>query len=357
MRHGRRRAAIPVVLTMITLALAGCSDPVPGVADVPAPTPAGGDLTTAVLQRIPSGSGSLQSISATDAAALNTIALRREFPTEAGTERRPATEIAFRDIATMPNDCSRVLDDPNTSLRNGVPGISITLLLGTQQDGGELALCQGKADPPAVQQAFADSGGAARTVAGIVGTGDDDGWIGIDDPGNLTYLTVGTPPEDLVTAAISGPPLAEGSVGQNPRVRAVLEAMPGAAMLVMGTTLVATPRGAAPASVVTALDEAVTAGSFVAPPVPEFGGYGWIPGRRISGTAVFVTWYGSPEEAQTVTTILRDVWERLGTSVFSGASTEQQGSVVITRLQDVLPDEFGADNTQMGEYPAFLARP
>lgn len=348
------------MLAGLVLAVSGCSDPVGGVADVadvPAPAPAGGDLTSAVLQRIPSESGSLRSISATDAAALNTIALRRGFPTEPGTDRRPSTEIAFRDIAKMPNDCGRVLDDPNTSLRSGVLGISITMLLGTQQDGGELALCQGRADPAAVQQSFADSGGAARTVAGIAGTGDDNSWIGIDDPGNLTYLTVGSPPEGLVTAAISGPPLPQGSVAQNPRVRAVLDAMPGAAMLVMGTKLVATPRSAAPASVVSALDEAVAAGSFAAPPVPEFGGYGWIPGRRISGTAVFVTWYGSPEEAQTVTTILRDVWQRLGTSVFSGASTDQQGSVVITRLQDVLPDEFDADNTQLGEYPAFLARP
>lgn len=351
----RRRRVLPV-LAVVALALAGCSEPVAGVPDVAPPAPAGGDLTSTVLQRIPAGGGSLQSISATDVATLNTIALRRGFPSDPTPDRRPESETAYQDIAGMPNDCSGVLDDPNNSLRSGVPGISITLLLGGQQDGGELGVCQGRADPAAVTKSFADSGGAARSVAGIAGTGDDDGWIGIDVPGDLTYVTLGTPPDDLVQAAIAGPPLVEGSIAQNPRVRAVLDAMPGAAMLVMGTKLVATPRGSAPASVATALDEAVATGAFVAPPVAEFGGYGWIPGRRISGTAVFVTWYGSPEEAATVTTILRDVWQRLGTSVFTGASTEQQGSVVITRLPDVLPDEFAADSTQMAEYPAFLTR-
>lgn len=357
-RRGRRRGLLPAVpaAMAIALVLVGCSDPVVGVADAPALAPAGGDMTSAVLQRIPSGPSTLRSISVTDSAVLNTIALRREFPSEPAADRRPAAEIAFREVAKLPDDCGRVLDDPTPSLRSGVPGISITLLLGSQQDSGELGLCQGRADPVAVQQSFADSEGAARTVAGVVGISDADGWIGIDDPGNLTYLTLQTPPEDLVTAAISGPPLAQGSVAQNPRVRAVLDAMPGAAMVVMGTKLVATPRSAAPTSVVTALDEAVTAGSFVEPPVPEFGGYGWIPGRRISGTAVFVTWYGSPEEARTMTTVLQDVWQRLGTSVFSAASTQQQGSVVITRVQDVAPEEFGANNTQLGEYPAFLTR-
>ncbi|MGI8417246.1 MAG: hypothetical protein ACR2P2_13795, partial [Nakamurella sp.] len=236
---------------------------------------------------------------------------------------------------------------------------SVQIELGAKDAHGYLAICAPAAGADRLSDAKArGTDVTAKTFAGVAGFGSDSGkWMGNNSGNTVTYIAESDTPAELAEAVIgSKTPPASGTLAKNEDVLAVLDAAPSAAMLEMGTTLVATSSYSAPAAVSTAFKQAVAQGGNGQPPVPEFGGYAWTPGARINGTATFVTSYGSKEEAGTVTAILKDVWGRLGDSKFTGAVTTQDDRTVITRIADVGPTEFKVQSGQLGDYPAFLAR-
>jgi hypothetical protein len=231
-------------------------------------------------------------------------------------------------------------------------------VLGSAQKSGTLAVCGGAVPDPTKLQSTEIRGDdvSAATVAGIAGYRADRTWIGVDQKQSLTYIADGTEiPEDLLQQAIAGP-AADPPMSKDSRVRTVLDAAPKAAMVEMGTEMVTASPSSAPTAVRTAFEQAVAQGGYQQAPVPEFGGYAWTPGSRITGTAAFVTIYGSQQEAATAVKILTDTWSRLGTSKFTGAITQQSDVAVITTLADVGSTEFKVQSGQLAEYPGFLAR-
>lgn len=347
-------------LAALAITVAGCSDTVAGSAerpDVAGPPAIVGAVSSPMLDRLPANGSTLADIALIDPAALTKVASHRGYSADPGSGTdRPEAQTAWLDQVAVSNPCGRVLDASYNSLRAGDAGASSSLVLGTEQKNGTLAACAGAAPDPAKLRSskIRGDGVAARTVAGIAGYVADDVWIGVDAKQSLTYLIDGEGlPEDLAQQAISGQPV-ESSLADDARVRAVLDAAPGAAMLEMGTDLVTSSPSAAPKAVGTAFQQAVAQGGFQQAPVPEFGGYAWVPGRRLTGTAVFVTVYGSPQDAATTVKILADTWSRLDPSKFSGAHTEQRDVVVITTLADVAPTEFKVQNGALPEYPGFL---
>ncbi len=347
---------------------ASCSDPVAGVPAVPvtgSSVPGGGgdgaSGTRQILDRLPSSAATRTDIALIDAAAMNRVAERIGYGASADSTDsagRPTTQTAWLDLIGVQNTCGMTLDGPTDPLRSGPAGDSLSIELGTQGSSGQLAACAGAAIDSKNLSDSTHRGGEVtqKTIAGVIGYVANGNWIGPSSDRSFTFIAEDGCPADLLHAAVAGKPLTSGSLSQDPGVHAVLESAPQAAMMEMGTSLLTSPRAAAPAPVRTAFETAVAQGGFQDPPVPEFGGYSWTPGARYTGTALFVTTYGSPEEAATVVTILKDVWTRLGASKFEGAVTEQHGTTVTTRITDVGPKEFDVQNGVLADYPAFLDR-
>lgn len=358
----KRRTALPAAVAAVVL-MAGCSDPVVGV---PSPSPAGptvaaadgGGAVVPVLQRLPATAATKTSIILIDGAALNTIAQRSGYADQQqDSGGRAKSETAWLDIVAVDNPCGTKLDATSGSLRSGAPGDSLSIELGADEKSGYLAVCHGMVDPAKLADSKLRGGTVTdRSVGSIKGYAVNGDWIGSSADGSTAYLTETDTPADLAQQAITGPALPEGSLAQDPGVRAVLDAAPHAAMIQMGTKLVASASYSAPQQVQAAFQQAVAQGGFQEAPVPEFGGYSWTPDGRLTGTAAFVTRYGSAEEAATAASIFSDVWKRLGVSKFDGAITEQNGPTVITRLAGVGPKTFAIQSGAMGEYPGFLAR-
>lgn len=364
----------PVAALALLVLAAGCSDPVSGTAEqgaavqVGTPPPIIGALASPMLDRLPANGSSLRDIALVDPVALTQVALRRDYPADkpSGSDR-PKSETAWLDQVGVANPCGTALDAPSRGLRTGKPGSSSSLVLvaeksdadtSSTEKSGTLALCGGALADPA-KLLSTDARGdtvAPQTMGGVAGSTVSGVWIGVDAAQSVTYVADGKDiPPDLVQAAISGPAV-EPSLAKDARIRAVLDAAPHAAMAEMGTGLVAGSRSSAPAAVRTAFEQAVAQGGYQQPPIPEFGGYAWTPGSRITGTATFVTRYGSAQEAATAGAIITDVWSRLGVSKFSGAVTTQHDVTVVTTLADVGPTEFKVQNGLLPEYPGFLAR-
>jgi len=343
---------------------AACSDAVSGSAEQGAPgemqAPAiTGSVSSPVLDRLPANASTLSDIALIDPAALTEVALRRDYPAAgSNSDERPAAETKWLDQVGVSNPCGTVLDASYSGLRSGDAGPSSSIVLGTAQKSGTLAVCGGAVPEQAALASteVRGDGVAAATVAGIDGYRASRTWIGVDRQQSLTYITDGTDiPEDLVQQAIAGP-AADPPLSKDARVRTVLAAVPKAAMVEMGTELVTGSSPSAPAAVRTAFEQAVAQGGYQQAPIPQFGGYGWTPGSRITGTATFVTIYGSPQEAATAVKILTDTWSRLGTSKFTGAVTRRSDAAVVTTLADVGSTEFKVQSGQLAEYPGFLAR-
>lgn len=364
MSAGPRKVAAAAAFVLLSV---GCSDPVAGAPAVPVTgpsVPSGGDGasgTRQILDRLPSNAATRTDIALIDAAAMNRVALRTGYGASADSTDsagRPTTQTGWLDLIAVQNTCGKTLDGPSNPLRSGPAGDSLSIELGTQGSSGQLAACAGAAVDSKNLSDSTHRGGEVtqRTIAGVIGYAANGNWIGSSGDRSFTFVAEDGCPADLVQAAIAGKPMTSGSLSQDPGVRAVLDTAPQAAMIEMGTTLLTSPRAAAPAPMRTAFETAVAQGGFQDPPVPEFGGYSWTPGTRYTGTALFVTTYGSPQEAATVVTILKDVWTRLGPSKFEGAQTEQHGTTVTTRITDIGPKEFEVQNGVMADYPAFLDR-
>lgn len=366
------RRSLAAAVAGLTLLMAGCDSNVNGspqsggLLTVGGSTVAGSPsgpsrwLTNPVLTRLPAGDTTLTLISLIDGATMNKIGRRVGFQdTTPGSNQRPKSETAWLDVDSVDNPCGQELDGSFGGLRTGSPEDSTEIELGTKDVHGYLAMCAPAASAGKLSDAKArGTDVAATSFAGIAGFGSKSSeWMGNNSGNTVTYIAESDTPAVLAEAVIGNKtPPGSGTLAQNDDVLAVLNAAPAAAMLEMGTTLVATSSYSAPAAVSTAFGQAIAQGGHGQPPVPEFGGYAWTPGARINGTATFVTSYGSKEEAGTVTAILKDVWSRLGDSKFTGAVTTQDGRTVITRIADVGPTEFKVQSGQLGDYPAFLAR-
>ncbi len=360
-----RVAATAAAVLLLT---AGCSDQVTGAPAIPATgssNPAvGGDgasSTRQILDRLPANASTRTDIALIDAAAMNRVALRVGYGSTANSTDaagRPSSQTAWLDLVGVQNTCGTELDDSSNPLRSGPAGDSLSIELGIEGSSGRLAVCAGASVDSENLSDSKQRGGQVtqKAVAGVTGYAANGDWIGTSADRSFTFVAQAGCPADLLQAAIAGEPATSGSLTQDAGVRAVLDAAPHAAMIEMGTTLLTSPRAAAPEPVRAAFEAAVAQGGFQDPPVPEFGGYSWTPGARYTGTALFVTAYGSPEEAATVVTILKDVWTRLGPSKFEGSVTEQHGSTVTTMITDVGPKEFAVQNGVLADYPAFLDR-
>lgn len=362
----RHRAMLAIV--GLTLLLAGCDSNVggsPQSGGSPTTGAAGSSgpsrwLTNAALERLPAASTTLSSISLLDGATMNKVAQRVGFSDSSkDSSGRPDSERAWLDAAAVDNPCGQKLDSSAGGLRTGPPGDSTEVELGTNDRHGYLAICAPAATAGKLSDAKARGAQVAATSfagrRGFAAAGSE--WMGNDSGNTVTYIAESNTPADLAMVVVGNKaPAASGTLVKNFDVLAVLTAAPAAAMIEMGSTLVATSPFSAPAAVSTAFKQAVAKGGYGEPPVPEFGGYAWTPGARINGTATFVTSYGSKEEAGTESAILKDVWSRLGDSKFVGAVTTQDGRTVITRIADVGPTEFKVQSGQLGDYPAFLAR-
>lgn len=360
------RRSLAAAVAGLTLLVAGCDSNVNGSPQSGGSTVAGSPsgpsrwLTNPVLTRLPAGDTTLSLISLIDGATMNKVGQRVGFQdTTPDSNERPKSETAWLDVDSVDNPCGQGLDSSSGGLRTGSPGDSVQIELGTEDAYGYLAMCAPAVSAGKLSDAKArGTDVAAKTFAGLAGFGGDSSvWMGNNSGNTVTYIAESDTPAALAEAVVgSRTPPASGTLAKNDDVLAVLNAAPAAAMLEMGTTLVATSAYTTPAAVSTAFEQAVAQGGYGQPPVPEFGGYAWTPGARINGTATFVTSYGSKEEAASMTAILKDVWSRLGESKFTGAVTTQDGRTVTTRIADVGPTEFMVQSGQLGDYPAFLAR-
>lgn len=361
----QRSVALAVGLLSTVVLLAGCSDPVPGagvggvVAGVVGGTPALPQVATVVLQAIPASADTKQSVVVIDTPVLNAIAARQGYPAPdddaAGDPGgRSRTENAYLDLDPVQEPC-RDLDPSFAPLRTAAAGPSITV--GSRTDGkdGTVSRCTGAADLSLLRKNFAGGDGEPTTVDGVEGLLGGDTFIGIDTAADATLIRNGEPRSAVVGQVVRGTAV-QGSLWQDPDVVAVLSQLPGAAVTVLGTDMVQVPRGLAPPAVSAALATVVARNGFGQPPVPEFGGFGWVPGDRLVGTSVFVTLYGSDQEAATATSILTAVWAELGTSKYTGAVTRQLGPTVVTTLTGTTSTEFMLQDLRLAEYPGFLDR-
>lgn len=359
----RLRPLLAAAAGLVLASVAGCSDAVTGSAEQGTASGSGtsaiaASVSSPLLDRLPANDSTLIDISLIDPVALTKVAQFRGYRSDDRGEGRPSSETAWLDQTAVTNPCGTVLDGDYKSLRRGNAGPSSSLVLGTKDKQGTVAVCGGAVpDPATLKSADARNGEVSdRTIGGIAGFTADDTWIGVDQAHSLTYLAdVDEVPADLLQAAISGGP-ADAPLAKDSRVRSVLDAAPQAAMVEMGTALLDGNAASAPGPVRTAFEQAVAQGGYQQAPIPEFGGFAWTPGVRITGTITFVTSYGSPQEAGTVVKILNDVWARLAPSKFSGAVTVQHDATVITTLADVGPTEFKLQSGQLADYPGFFAR-
>lgn len=312
-----------------------------------------------VLKSIRGSADTKQSVVVLDTPALNAIGAHEGYPagdddTGGNPDGRSRAESAYLDLTPVQEPC-RDLDPSFAPLRSSVAGPSITVGSSTDGKSGSISLCGGAADESLLRKNFRSGDGKASTVDGVDGLLAGDTFIGIDTAADATVIRHGIP-QSTVVGELIGRTSTEGSLWQDPDVVAVLSQMPGAAVAVLGTDLLSVPRGLAPKAVTTALASVLARNGFGRPPVPEFAGFGWIPGDRFVGTSVFVTLYGSDEEAATASSILTAVWVELGTSKYTGAVTRQLGSTVVTTLGGTYSTEFKLQNLQLAEYPGFLDR-
>ncbi|MEJ7649591.1 MAG: hypothetical protein WKF57_11240 [Nakamurella sp.] len=356
--------ALPVALLSAVLLIAGCSDPVAGagiggiVAGEGSGTPALPEVATVALQAIAASADTKQSVVVIDTPVLNGIAARQGYPAADDDGGDPAgrsrSESAYLELNPVREPC-RSLDESFAPLRTAPAGPSITV--GSRTDGkdGTVSRCAGPADLALLRKNFAGGDGEPTTVDGVEGLLAGDTFIGIDTAADATLIRDGEPRSAVVSQLVGGTAV-QGSLWQDPDVVAVLSQLPGAAVAVLGTDMVQVPRGLAPPAVSAALATVVERTGFGQPPVPEFGGFGWIPGDRLVGTSVFVTLYGSDQEAATATSILTAVWAELGTSKYTGAVTRQLGPTVVTSLAGTTSTEFMLQDLRLAEYPGFLDR-
>ncbi|MBE7161441.1 MAG: hypothetical protein INR72_09355 [Williamsia herbipolensis] len=309
---------------------------------------------SAALQRVSASAQSKQIVVVVDTPTLIQVAARSGYPTVTDDGGGGDGVASYLDAVPVKEPCS-TLDQTYAPLRSAAPGPSLTLAVDGGDSSGSVSLCGGVTDEALLRKNFGGGDGENATVGPYQGLTANDDFVGSDSATGTTLVRDRTPPTAIVDELIGGT-TAEASLWQDPDVVATLSQMPGAAVVVMGSQILGVSPTLAPSAIQQSMARVAAREDAGRPPVPEFGGFGWVPGERRTGTSVFVTRYGSDEEAATAASILTAVWQDLGTSKFSGAVTQQQGSLVVTVLRDTSSAEFAFQGWELAEYPGFLGR-
>ncbi len=353
-------------LSLVAVALAGCTDQQPGTPQAGTTAPAAasgvdwaGSAAIAALGSIPATFDAKFHIALLDPASLNLVGRigGDAGPTTApSTGGRPPAESAWLNNSTSNQVCAAVLDDRSApAVRTAPPDKMLSVWFNGTDAEQELGVCQGAIDAGRLgDPELRDGAVTAQTVAGVNGFRGPHGWAGYRESPPVTYLVGSDVPDDTRTAVLDGSAVS-GSLAEDRQVRAVLDEVPHAAMVDMGTVYLQGNPPDATDEITAALSTAMRSAGVTQLPVADFVGYGWTPGTRRVGTATFVTTYGSTQEAQAVGAVLSALWPALADTAFAGAGTTVDGQVVVTTMADVGAAEFSLRDRTILDYPALVS--
>ena len=315
-----------------------------------------------VLGSIAATADSRFSVSLVDVTVLNLVDRAAEQPLSTTAEApsdRPPAESAWSRYALSAASCTGLVESApfssSSPVRTGPLEETVNVGFGDFDAPALLSVCQGPIDPAQLSSVLED-GWTPQTVAGVPGMATEQFWVGYQAGGPRTTMIGDDVPAATADAVLTGTSVPD-SLAADPGVRAVVAAAPRAATIEMGTFLLGF------GSVATADDEVLAAigaaqekvGGTL--PAPTFAGFGWTPGVGLDGTATFVTTYGSEAEAGSAAAVLADTWPRLHTSdgPLAAATTSATGTVVVTEVADVPPDEFDLRTLRLADYPGWGA--
>jgi len=272
-----------------------------------------------------------------------------------GTERPPA-ESAFDRYTLLGFECYRsrfVRAVGPDAGPGGVPAALVSVAFGTSPPtpANQLSVCVGPRQPV--------PGMAARTtptttsaLAGVTGYVDLIGWTGFRADDQRRFVVGKDVPAAEAESVVNGKAV-PSSLVDDPQVQAVLKPGEGSASLFIGTELLQyAPKVPGSSKVKDAIGEAEkTTGKTL--PAAQFSGFAWTPGSGVTGTAAFITVYGSDADAQTAVTVLNTILQNQQFSGFAGGSTVASGSSVVTSVPDVRATAFDFRNLRLFQYPGY----
>lgn len=351
-----RIRSLTILLVSTLGVLAGCAETA-GTAAV-----AGWTSTPAyaVLRSISAGTATKWEIYLANPTMLNHVDAysTRPLSTMASGSERPPAESAFSRYVLLGFECysSRFMREVGPDAGpGGVPTALVSVAFGTtpSRPANQLSVCVGPRQPvPGMTRLTTPR--TTSAVAGVTGHVGLIGWTGFRADDQRRFVIGKNVPAAEAESVVNGKTV-PSSLVDDPQVQAVLKLGEGSASLFMGTELLQyAPKVPGSSKAKDAIGEAEkTTGKTL--PSAQFSGFAWTPGSGVTGTAAFITVYGSDADAQTAATILKTILQNQHFSGFAGGTTVASSSSVVTSVPDVKSTAFDFRNLRLFQYPGYLS--